>query len=241
MKFLEAVFLLSVTFIGLLPMEMIAQQGPPALRYLMRQGNEAYAQGQWVKAEISYRKALDQFPNVEMAAYNLGNALYQQGRYDQAASAYGRAAAQLKDEGIAARAYFNLGNAHLARKDFDAAETAFKQSLRLQPTDEDARYNLSFAQRQIEARDQPPQPEEERSEERQQDQQQQEDPDQDQNEEQSSESSEEDAPASPPPSKPMTPEEAEQMLRRLEVQEQQVQQSLRNNRSKSAIRGNKDW
>jgi Ca-activated chloride channel homolog len=230
--------LLSLAGLLLLIQTGMAQQSPEA-RALVRSGNAAYSQSRWIEAEIAYRKALDLSPDLLEASFNLGNALLRQGRHAQAISAYQRALAVAGEPATAARIWYNQGHAHLAVKDFEAAAEAFRQTLRKQPADEEARRNLAICYQQIRAAKQPPEPKKEDNSDQQNQQQQEE---QQAQEEETEEQSDEDAPSSgQPPSRPMTPEEAEQMLRRLESQEQQVQQQIRQRQGGNRVRSGKDW
>lgn len=207
---------------------------------LLRSGNTAYGKGQFIQAEIEYRKALDMFPESPDALFNLGNALFKQGRYDQAINMFEAGIETEYSSELKSRALYNLGTAHLAREDYPAAAEALKSSLRMDPNQEDARHNLGVAIKQLQAQEQ--QDSGTQNEEQQQSSQEEQQEDQDQETEDPAEDAPEDAPPSDqPPSRPMTPEEADQMLRRLEFQEQQVQQQIRQRQQKNRIRGEKDW
>lgn len=228
--------LLICLFMSLQP---IRSQENPEARVLVRSGNMAYSQSRWIEAEVAYRKALDLAPGLMEAHFNLGNALLRQGRHSQAIAAYQRALAAASEPAAMARIWYNQGHAHLATKDYEAAAEAFRQTLRKQPADEEARRNLAICYQQIRAASQPPEPKKEENSDQQNQQQEEE---QQAQEEKTEEQSDEDAPSSgQPPSRPMTPEEAEQMLRRLESQEQQVQQQIRQRQSGNRIRSGKDW
>lgn len=207
---------------------------------LLRKGNTAYSKGQYIEAEIEYRKALDAFPGGADASFNLGNALFKQGRYDQAINMFEAGIDVENSPQMKARALYNLGTAHLAREDYPAAAEALKNSLRIDPNQEDTRHNLAVAVKQQQAQEQ--QDSEQNKEEQQQSSQEEQQDEQEQETEDPAEDAPEDAPPSDqPPSRPMTPEEADQMLRRLEFQEQQVQQQIRQRQQKNRIRGEKDW
>lgn len=207
---------------------------------LLRKGNSAYAKGQYLQAEIEYRKALDLSPGGADASFNLGNALFKQGRHDQAVNMFEAGIEAESSAELKARALYNLGTTHLARQDYPAATEALKQSLRLNPDQEDVRHNLAVAVKLQQEQEQ--QDSDKKNEDQQQSSEEEQQEEQDQETEDPAEDSPEDAPPSDqPPSRPMTPEEADQMLRRLEFQEQQVQQQIRQRQQKNRIRGEKDW
>lgn len=77
------------------------------------------------------------------SAFEEGNALYQKGKYEQAASAYQNI---IKSGQESAEVYFNLGNCYYKLKKAAPAVYNFEKALQLDPTDEEIRNNLAFAQ-----------------------------------------------------------------------------------------------
>lgn len=98
------------------------------------------------EAEGKYRAAFKADSSLLHAQYGLGGALYEHGKYDEAIEVYGKAAENktLTAEEAAALLH-NLGNAFMKKQDYPKAAEAFKQSLRINPTDEETRYNLALA------------------------------------------------------------------------------------------------
>ena len=78
-------------------------------------------------------------------ALNRGLALAGSGRNEDAMKAFQRASALSKDPAIKADAWNNVGNLLLGGQDIEGAVGAYKEALRLDPTDADTRYNLSLA------------------------------------------------------------------------------------------------
>jgi tetratricopeptide (TPR) repeat protein len=112
---------------------------------LVRSGNNEYKNGRFKDAEIDFRKALTKSPNSQKAAFNLGNSLYKQQNYDEAASQYLKLAKSENKEVPKPGVYYNLGNSLLESKKYKESIDAYKMALRLNPKDEDTRYNLSYA------------------------------------------------------------------------------------------------
>ncbi len=114
---------------------------------VVRKGNSLYQDGKYKDAEIAYRKALEKEPRSVKGSYNLGNSLYKQENYEEAANNYnatlGKINPQHKNRQSAA--FHNLGNSLLKGEKYPEAIEAYKQALRLNPADEDTRYNLSYA------------------------------------------------------------------------------------------------
>lgn len=113
---------------------------------LVRKGNAAFEKEKYNDAEILFRKALEKNKSSIPARYNLGNALYKEKNYQEAASTWGglTTRADLKPEQQATM-WHNSGNAFLQSKNYQAAIEAYKQALRINPADDDTRYNLSYA------------------------------------------------------------------------------------------------
>ena len=159
--------------------------GQKVERERIREGNKSYHNEQFTEAEIAYRKSLEVNPRSFEGAYDLGNALYQQQKYPEAAEQYQLVAAQgqrMLSENPAnvdrlAQVFHNLGNIGMQAKDYAKSIEAYKQSLRLNPTDDETRYNLALAQKLLENQEQEEQEEEQeqQQDDQNQDQQQQED------------------------------------------------------------------
>jgi Ca-activated chloride channel homolog len=132
----------------------------------VERGNRHFREGRYAEAVEAYRAALARRPSPRLH-YNLGTALLRLGEYDEAGR-HLREAAAAPDPELRRRGAFNLGNrfledarAHPAAQDLprllDAAVEAYREALRLEPGDLDAKWNLELALR---ARDeQPEQPE----------------------------------------------------------------------------------
>lgn len=98
-------------------------------------------------AEQRYCAALQADSTLIHARYGLAGTLYEQGKYDEAIAEYGRAAEAADNVSAekAAALFHNVGDAFMKKKDYAKAAESFKQSLRLNPTDDETRYNLALA------------------------------------------------------------------------------------------------
>ena len=124
-----------------------------AERKNVREGNKLYETEKFTEAEIAYRKSLEVNPRSSEGTYNLGNALYKQKKFPEAAEQYQLIAGQGEKmietpEGKArlAEIYHNVGNIGMQSKEYAKSVEAYKQSLRLNPKDDETRYNLALAQ-----------------------------------------------------------------------------------------------
>ena len=89
-------------------------------------------------------------PESFEARYNLGNALYKAERFDKAEQTMRQAAADtLRTDDERAQAFYNLGNAQFKQQKYKEALESYKQSLRLNPSDQEAKYNYAYTKRLI--------------------------------------------------------------------------------------------
>ena len=125
-----------------------AQQLPE--RSLVRKGNRQYNKGNYEQSAGRYEQALQAAPGQFEAIYNLGNALYKAERFDKAEQTMRQAAADtLRTDDERAQAFYNLGNAQFKQQKYKEALESYKQSLRLNPSDQEAKYNYAYTKRLI--------------------------------------------------------------------------------------------
>ena len=140
--------MLCILLVLLAATEATAQQMPE--RSLVRKGNRQYNKGEYGEAIKRYEEALKAAPESFEATYNLGNALYKAERFDKAEQTMRRAAADsLRTDEERAEAFYNLGNAQFKQQKYKEALESYKQSLRLNPADQQAKYNYAYTKRLI--------------------------------------------------------------------------------------------
>ncbi len=136
-----------------------AQKTDPKLEHkahsAMRQGNRAYNDATYADAEYQYRTSASLADTNTDNAYNLGNAMLQQKRYKEAVRQFRSVTETAKDDNLKAKAYYNSGNAFMGLKDYQNAVNYYKESLKLNPDDEEARYNYALAKKFL--KENPPQ------------------------------------------------------------------------------------
>lgn len=132
-------------------------------------GNNAYYGGKVPDAALHYNKALELNPNNKKANFNLGDALYKSAEmyrsgnlslpvganirpdsmakiiYGKAADNFAVVANSVSNKDTLHSAWHNIGNCYLQKKEFQEAVNAFKKSLKFNPKDEETRYNLAYA------------------------------------------------------------------------------------------------
>lgn len=112
----------------------------------VRQGNKLYEKGDYKAAADAYQKALTNNPADVKSLFNLGNALYKQKQYEAARKALNATAKTSTDKAGKSAANYNTGNTYMHEQKWQEAIESYKQALRNNPQDADAKYNLSYAQ-----------------------------------------------------------------------------------------------
>ena len=194
---MKAYHFIIVWMLGI-PMTVCAQHEASNIR----SGNRHYESERYTDAEVDYRRGINKNEDSFEAHYNLGNALFRQDKYDEAALEYTKAVqvmdnrknkAKAQDTLRLAQSYHNLGNSYYGQQKFQEAVRAYKQALRLNPKDNDTRYNLIKAmhmqeqQQQQQNQQQQNQQQDQQQQEQQQQQQEQQSQEQEQQEQQAQE------------------------------------------------------
>ena len=132
-----------------LALTAVAGYGQKTDRDNLRSGTKHYKDSLFVKAEVDYRKALELNPKSADAMYNLGNALMMQEKAKEAMEQFDAASRLEKDKKKLAQIYHNMGVILQSSKQLPQCIEAYKQSLRNNPKDNETRYNLALAQKQL--------------------------------------------------------------------------------------------
>ncbi len=125
----------------------------------LREGNNRYLAGDYAEAKRQYDKIIAKEETLERkkeAIFNSGNALYRMKKFDDAESDYRMIAENTSlNPVLRADAYYNIGNSYFSRaKDAQGESKSallkdaikhYKQSLKLNPNDLQAKQNLEFA------------------------------------------------------------------------------------------------
>lgn len=100
----------------------------------------------FIKAEKKYRLAVSTKQDNATGSFNLGNAYYNSELYDEALLRHIEAMKNSSSKPEKHKAYHNIGNILMQKKQCKEAVSAFKNALRNNPTDDESRYNLALAQ-----------------------------------------------------------------------------------------------
>ncbi len=160
------VFLLFIVACG-------AAASAQSYRGTVNDGNDLYHEKKYDRAREKYEQAAIAEPERPESFFNAGNAAYRSDDIKAALEQYEKAGLRIKDRETLSRTLYNAGNTFLnaADKGMDnpalkqaAGEQAgnlqmegykqaiemFKKALKVDPTDQDARYNLTYARKKLE-------------------------------------------------------------------------------------------
>lgn len=141
--------LLSGALVGL----ALAGCGAQTAADYVETGNALHEQGIYGQALPQYKEAVGLAPDHPVPNANLGNTRYELGDYLGAIES-SKDALKNADPATKAIIYYNQGNAHYRMDDLEKAIDSYKEALRLNPADQDAKYNLELAQREQEQQQQ---------------------------------------------------------------------------------------
>ncbi len=235
-------------------------------RKVIRDGIRAYENEEFGEAEVQFRKAENINQESYEAEFNTGAALYGQEKYEETVKQYQSLLDQTDDAGKTARIWHNIGNSLLEAQQYAPSIEAYKNSLRLNPSDEDTRYNLAYAKQKLNEQQQQNQDQEQDKDQEQQDQEQDKDKDQDQDQDQNQDQDQDqdqnqdqdqdqnkdqqqdqgddqqDRQDQQPVPQEISKEDAERMLKAIQQQEKDVKEKVDKKKAAAAkVKTEKDW
>ncbi len=181
---------------------------------IIREANDFYKQGEYDLAKKAYEDALAKDSSNVIAKFNLANTIYRLGKTEDAVKSFDELAFKGRDADSKAKSYYNKGVALTNQKKLEESIDAYKNALRQDPNDKEARENLQKALLELKKKTPPPPKKEDQKKKQQQNKQQQ---------------------------SKMNQKEAEQKLKLLEQKEKELQQRLQQQKSKTGSGGKKDW
>jgi Ca-activated chloride channel family protein len=217
-------------------------------RSLIGEGNEAFERGKFTDAEAEYKKALQEYPDSRVGQFNLGDAYYKQDRFDEARQAFETFAATGDRPHEVSQAFYNMGNTLFKAEKLDESIEAYKQALRINPNDDEARHNLELARRKKKEEEQKKQQnkeqqkQEEKKEEKQENKQKNEQQQQDRRQQQQNQQPRDQQPQPQPQTQQnqIPKDQADRILEALRNSEKEIQKQIRK-REGVKIRTEKDW
>jgi Ca-activated chloride channel homolog len=190
---------------------------------LIRKGNRYYKQNQLDRSLELYQKALQESPSSAAASYNLGNVEFRKNKFDDAAKSYEVSVENSQDKQIQEKGLYNKGVALIKQQKLEESIEAWKNSLKLNPADEEARDNLEKALEELRKK-QPPPPDKKNDKQKKPQEQKQNDQQQ----------------PKPQPSR-LSKQQVDQLLNALQQKEKDLQDKMNRNNTHSLNQPDKDW
>lgn len=228
---------------------VMAQNMPE--RSLVRKGNRQFGRERYERSVDSYTRALEAAPRCFEAGYNLSNALFRSERYDKAEQTLKNFVVDSTRTAVErAEAYYNLGNTQFMQQKLKEALESYRNSLRLNPDDMEAKYNYAYTKRLLEQQQQQQQ-NQQNNQNQDQNQNQNDQNNQDKEENQDNKEQKQNDPnqnrdQQKPEEKEeqqregISPQEREAMLEAIQAQEDKTQEKVKEKQG-VVVFGNKNW
>lgn len=223
-------------------------------RNYIREGNELFKEKRYAEAEAAFKKALQENGNSPIAKFNLAttylkqvnlNDTTQNGLLSETQQLL-KETASIADPKLASKAYYDLGNIFYSQKNYAQSIAMYKDALRRNPDDDQARQNLRLAQKQLQN-----QQNQQQNQDNKQDNKDQQKQNQDQNKEKNKNGQDQQKPDNQqqkqpqqPPKNGMSKENAEQILQTMQNEEKNTQDKVNKakmQQMKGGRRTGKQW
>ena len=232
-----------------------AQEQPE--RSLIRKGNRAFEKENYESSLERYEQAQKVAPTSFEAGYNMSNALYKMERYEKAGENLKKIIQDtLQVDSVRAHAHYNLGNTEFQQEKYQEALESYKQSMRLNPSDMEAKYNYAYTKKLIEDNQDKDKDKDNKDQDKDQDkdkkdqdkdkgdqdkdQQDKDDQDKQDGQDDGEQDEKEGEGESQPQESGISPQEQEQMLDAIQAQEDKTQDKLKDKQG-VVVSGGKNW
>lgn len=207
----------------------------------IRQGNREYEKNKFQESEIFYRRAIDKNKESADAAFNAGDALYRQKKFEDAGNQFIETHRMNEDRDKKSVSLYNLGNSLLMANKVKESIEAYKNSLRLNPGNMEAKYNLAYAQDLLEQQQQQQQ-QQQNNDQQDQDKEDDEKKDQDQKQDEQKQQDNEQQQQNQSDEQSVSREDAERLLNAIANDEKDVQEKVKRAKAaKERVKTLKNW
>ena len=196
---------------------------------IIRNGNRLYKNQQFEESQKQYQQAIQKAPGNAVANYNLGNAQFRKNSYDDAVKAYQASVGHSNDKSTRESGFYNAGVAQAKQKKLEESIASWKDALKLDPADQEARENLQKALLELKSKQQQDKKDDKKDQDKKQDKKDQNNQPQQQNQQQQQ------------PQSRLTKKQVEQLLKALQQKENEAQDKMNQNKVKSLSQPDKDW
>lgn len=214
-------------------------------------GNKLYNKSKYAEAANQYQIALKENPSSTVGAYNLGLAYIRMAaapgvkeedkkRYETEGSKLMNSVASLGNTNpkLASRASYNLGNVAFNSEDYQSALGMYKQALRLNPDDNEARRNLRITQLKLKNQNK----DQNKDKNKDKDKEKNKNKDQQDKQDKQDQNKQDQKPPQPTPNNQISEQTADQILKAMENKEAQTRARVMNPQKKTTTRSSrKNW
>lgn len=215
-----------------------------SIRKKVADGNKLFIEEKYDEATNKYRDALIDDPESPQIQFNIGNAEYKKKKYEEAFTNYQKSLST-DDIMLQSQSYYNMGNTFYRMGKLPESILAYTQSLKYNPDDLDAKYNLEFVRKKLKDQANKQQSDNQQQQQQQQQQQNENEQQQDENkqeqqqEEQNEQQQEQQSQQSEQEQK-MSEEDAKRILDALKDDEKDLQKE-KQPKATGNVRVLKDW
>lgn len=214
-----------IIFLALLASVSYAQKENVSIR----NGNKLYKQSNFEQSLSEYKKALTASPESPVANYNLGNAEFRTNQLAEAVGSYDASINNSTEKPVKEKSFYNKGVAYSKQQNLQESIDAWKNALKLDPNDQEARENLQKALLEQKKQQQKDDQKKDEKEKKKDKQKQNKDKDKQPQQQQPQQ-----------PQSRLSQKQVEQLLKALAQKEKEVQQRMQTKNSSPSSR-DKDW
>ncbi len=211
-------------------------------REFIRNGNKFYDEKRYADAEVEYKKAISENPNSQIGNYNLALSLIKQSGgtnvdgennpLKDASELLSSVAQGSKNPELRSKAFYNLGNLAYNQQQYAQSIEMYKNALRENPEDNQARENLRLAQLKKQ--------EQEQNKDKNKNDKKEDKKDKNQDKEDKKEDNKQQQPKQPKPQE-MSKENMEQILQTMQNQEKATQEKVNAQKPQNVRKTGNQW
>ena len=214
-------------------------------REFIRNGNKFYDEKRYADAEVEYKKAISENPNSQIGNYNLALSLIKQSGgtnvegennpLKDASELLSSVAQGSKNPELRSKAFYNLGNLAYNQQQYAQSIEMYKNALRENPEDNQARENLRLAQLKKQEQEQNKDKNKNDKKDKKEDKK-----DKNQDKEDNMEDNKQQQPQQPKPQE-MSKENMEQILQTMQNQEKATQEKVNAQKPQNVRKTGNQW
>lgn len=214
-------------------------------REFIRNGNKFYDERRYADAEVEYKKAISENPNSQIGNYNLALSLIKQSGgtnvegennpLKDASELLSSVAQGSKNPELRSKAFYNLGNLAYNQQQYAQSIEMYKNALRENPEDNQARENLRLAQLKKQEQEQNKDKNKNDKKDKKEDKK-----DKNQDKEDKKEDNKQQQPQQPKPQE-MSKENMEQILQTMQNQEKATQEKVNAQKPQNVRKTGNQW